>query len=102
MLAIRMQRTGRKGTAHFRVIVQDSRRTQTSGKFVAFLGSYNPHTKASQIDKEKSAFFLEHGAQPSERVAHLFKTEGIKLPKWVEKPTKQKRSIKNPEKLRKN
>ena len=35
MLAIRMQRTGRKGHAQFRVIVQESRRTPTSGNVVA-------------------------------------------------------------------
>jgi small subunit ribosomal protein S16 len=69
MLVIRMQRTGRKGHAQFRVVVQDSRRTPTSGKLVASLGSYNPHTKTTTVDKEKAKFYLEHGAQPTERVA---------------------------------
>jgi small subunit ribosomal protein S16 len=41
-----MQRTGRRGHAMFRVIVQDSHRSPTSGKVVAFLGSYDPHTKS--------------------------------------------------------
>jgi hypothetical protein len=35
MLAIRMQRTGRKGHAMFRVVVQDSRLTPSSGRVVA-------------------------------------------------------------------
>lgn len=100
MLAIRMQRTGRKGHAQFRVIVQDSRRTPTSGKIVYALGSYNPHTKAAIIDKEKAAFYLEHGAQPSDRVARLLKSEGVKLPEWVKLPADKERTIKNPEKRR--
>ncbi len=102
MLAIRMQRTGRKGHAQFRVIVQDARKHPSSGNVVAMLGSYNPHTKTTTVDKEKVGFYLEHGAQPSDRVAHLLKSEGVKLPSWVELEGKKKGSIKNPEKLRKN
>ena len=83
MLVIRMQRTGRKGHAQFRVVVQDSRRTPTSGRVVARLGSYDPHTKTATLDKEKAGYYLEHGAQPSDRVARLLKSEGVKLPDWV-------------------
>ena len=100
MLVIRLQRTGRKGHAQFRVVVQDSRRTPTSGKIVAALGNYNPHTKESKLDKEKAAFYLEHGAQPSERAARLLKAEGVKLPKWVVLDSSAKRAIRNPEKRR--
>lgn len=102
MLAIRMQRTGRKGHAQFRVLVQDSRQTPTSGKFVAQLGSYNPHTKTAVLDKEKAAFYLEHGAQPSDRVASLLKKEGVALPSWVKEPIVKAGKIRNQEKLRKN
>jgi small subunit ribosomal protein S16 len=83
-------------------VVQDSRKSPTSGKYIALLGSYDPHTKEASLDKEKAAHFLKHGAQPSERVVQLFKTEKISLPKWVKKPAKHKREIRNPEKLRKN
>src|SRR5580704_641375 len=100
MLAIRMQRTGRKGHAMFRVIVQDSRRTPTSGKVVAFLGSYDPHLKAITLEKDKAQFYLDHGAQPSDRVASLLKSEGVKLPKWVTPPPKKERVVRNPDKRR--
>lgn len=102
MLVIRMQRTGRKGHAQFRVVVQDSRRTPTSGKIVAQLGYFNPHSKQTTLDKEKASFYLEHGAQPSDRVARLLKSEGVKLPKWVSLEGKKKGDLRNPEKLRKN
>ena len=79
MLAIRMQRTGRKGHAMYRVIVQDSHRQPTSGKVVAILGSYDPHTKESTLDKEKAATFLKNGAQPSDRVVKLLQAEKVAL-----------------------
>jgi small subunit ribosomal protein S16 len=100
MLVIRMQRTGRKGHAMFRVVVQDSRRTPTSGKVVASLGSYDPHAKTVILDKEKAASYLKHGAQPSTRVARLLKSEGVKLPDWVKLPANKERVVKNAEKRR--
>ena len=102
MLVIRLQRTGRKGHAQFRVVVQDSRRTPTSGRVVAKIGHYDPHTKQVVINKEQAQYYLDHGAQPTDRVALLLKKEGVKLPKWVTLPAKQEGKIRNPEKLRKN
>ena len=103
MLAIRMQRTGRKGHAQFRVVVQDSRQTPSSGRVIAGLGNYNPHTKETKIDAEKAAFYLKNGAQPSNRVAAILKKEGVELPSWVNLASdKKQKTIKNAEKLRKN
>ena len=102
MLAIRMQRTGRKGHAMFRLVVQESRLTPTSGKVVVTLGSYDPHAKVATIDKEKAAFYLGNGAQPSDRAARLLQTEGVELPSWVKISSEKKRTIRNADKLRKN
>jgi len=102
MLAIRMQRTGRKGHAMFRVVVQDSRRTPTSGRLVALLGSYDPHAKVVALKKDRAQFYLDHGAQPSDRVVKLFEQEGVKLPEWVKKSATKERTVRNPDKLRKN
>lgn len=100
MLVIRMQRTGRKGHAMFRVVVQDSRRTPTSGKIVAQLGSYDPHAKNVILNKERAQFYLDHGAQPSPRVAAILKAEGVKLPTWVKLAGKKESTVRNPEKRR--
>lgn len=102
MLAIRLQRTGRKGNAQYRVIVQEAQRTPTSGRVVYRLGSYDPHAKTFAVDKEKAEFYLGHGAQPSDRIARLFKNNGVKLPDWVKISEPIKRTVRNPEKLRKN
>lgn len=102
MLAIRMQRTGRKGHATYRVIVQDSQRTPTSGRVVAQIGHYDPHTKTVKIDSEKAEFYLSNGAQPSERVARLIQKEGVKLPEWVKLSVNKERKTRHPEKLRRD
>lgn len=102
MLSIRMQRTGRSGDAHFRMVVQDSRQTPTSGRVIANLGFYNPHTKETKINTEKAEFYLKNGAQPTERIAHLFRQNGINIPSWVAATTKKSANIKHADKLRKN
>jgi small subunit ribosomal protein S16 len=102
MLAIRMRRTGRKGHAQFRVIVQDSRFSPSSGRVVEYLGSYDPHAKTAALDKEKISAYLSNGAQPSDRATRLFKSEGITLPQWVKEAQPKKRDIRHPEKLRRN
>ena len=102
MLAIRMQRTGRKGHAMFRMVVQDSRVAATSGKVVALLGSYDPHAKAITLDKEKAVAFLKNGAQPSDRAVRLLQAEGVKMPAWVKVNAAKSGTLRSPDKLRKN
>lgn len=102
MLAIRMQRTGRKKHAMFRVVVQDSRQAPTSGRVVALLGSYDPHAKTSTLVKDKAELYLSNGAQPSDRVVRLFEAEGVKLPSWVKKSAPKTGVIRNADKLRRN
>jgi small subunit ribosomal protein S16 len=84
----------------FRIVVQDSRKSPTSGKLIAQLGHYDPHTKDIKLDKEKAETFIKNGAQPSKRVASLLKAQGVKLPKWVVFSPNVKKAVKNPEKRR--
>ena len=90
MLAIRLQRLGRKGYPVYRLAVQEAQRHPSSGRVVAYVGSYNPHTKVANIQVELAQKYLDNGAQPT-------------LPKWVKEPAADKhKAIRNPEKLRKN
>lgn len=102
MLAIRLQRQGKTHYATYRVIVQDVLRHPSSGKVVAYVGSYNPHTKQVQLDKEVIANYLSHGAQPTDRVVRILTGEGMTMPKWVKTVRGKQRDIRNPEKLRRN
>ena len=103
MLAIRLQRLGRKGLPVYRLAIQESQRHPSSGRVVAYVGSYNPHTKEANIQVEAAQKYLDNGAQPTPRVVKLLKDAGVKLPKWVKEPAADKqKAIKNAEKLRKN
>ncbi len=103
MLAIRLQRLGRKGHPVYRLAVQEAQRHPSSGRVVAYVGSYNPHTKEVTLQKEAAEKYLNNGAQPTPRVAKILKAEGVKLPSWVKQADDSKqKAIKNAEKLRKN
>ena len=103
MLAIRLQRLGRAGYPTYRLAVQESQRHPSSGRVVAYVGSYNPHTKVSHIQTELAQRYLNNGAQPTPRVAKLLQEAGVSLPAWVNLgASDKKRAIRNPDKLRKN
>lgn len=103
MLAIRLQRLGRKGLPVYRLAVQEAQRHPSSGRVVAYVGAYNPHSKEVTVNKEKIEFYLKNGAQPTSRVVRILLAEKVTLPAWVKQPqTDKAASIRKPEKLRKN
>lgn len=103
MLAIRLQRVGRAGYPTYRIAVQEAQRHPSSGRVVAYVGSYNPHTKDAKVQVEVAQKYLDNGAQPTPRVVKLLKDAGVTLPKWVKDVASDKqKAIRNPEKLRKN
>ena len=77
MLRIRLRRTGARKQPSYRVVVADSRAAR-DGRFVDYLGHYNPRTDPPTvvIDEEKAAKWIQQGAQPSEAVAHMLKKLG--------------------------
>ena len=103
MLAIRLQRLGRKAYPVYRLAVQEAQRHPSSGRVVAYVGSYNPHTKEAKIQVEAAQKYLDNGAQPTPRVVKLLKDAGVKLPSWVkEHDGGKQKSVKKADKLRKN
>lgn len=103
MLAIRLQRLGRKGYPVYRIAVQEAQRHPSSGRVVAYVGTYNPHTKDATVQVETAQKYLDNGAQPTPRVVKLLADAGVKLPSWVKQASSSKqKSIRNAEKLRKN
>src|ERR671935_875445 len=72
MVMIRLRRAGSKKRPFFRVVVTDSRSARDSS-FVEILGHYNPRTRPAvvDIDKERVAFWIKNGAQPSDSVRTL-------------------------------
>ena len=87
MVVIRLARQGRAKYPVYRIVAADSRRPAT-GKFVAILGQYNPHTKDLVVKHDEAKRFLANGAQPSNSVIKLFVKEGIDMPAWAKFKTK--------------
>ena len=102
MLAIRLQRNGRTHLPVYRIVVQEAQRHPLSGRVVAEIGHYNPHTKEVVLDKDAANKYLGNGAQPSTRVARILSANGIKLPKWVKAAPVKQAKAKHADKLRKN
>lgn len=96
MLVIRLARGGRKKYPVYRIVAAEKQRAAT-GKFVAVLGHYNPHTKDLVIKKDELKQFIDNGAQPSNTVLKLMKQEKIDLPKWAEIKTRDRKPKSEPE-----
>lgn len=77
MLKMRLQRTGRKNDASFRVIVTDSRRGPKSGNNVDLLGSYNPKMNRFEIDADKAKAWIAQGVQVSDTLHNLLVNQKI-------------------------
>jgi small subunit ribosomal protein S16 len=79
-MAVRMRltRVGSKKNPIYRVVVADSR-SPRDGKFIDIVGRYNPQIEPSLIefDETKVRDWLGKGAQPSESVRRLLKTQNL-------------------------
>jgi small subunit ribosomal protein S16 len=87
MLVIRLARVGRSKYPTYRIVAADSARAAT-GRFVAQLGHYNPHTKELVLKREEIEQYMSTGAQPSNTVIKLLQREKVTLPAWVKLKTK--------------
>lgn len=95
MLVIRMARGGRNKYPVYRIVAAEKARAVT-GKFVAVVGHYNPHTKDLTLDKEAILKYIGNGAQPSNSVIKLLQQEKVALPDWVVLKKKNKKSKQEP------
>ena len=75
---LRLTRVGGKKDPIWRVVVADQR-SPRDGRFIETLGRYNPQTEPSTIvlNEERIRHWLSVGAEPSEPVQKLLKTQGI-------------------------
>ena len=76
MLAIKLQRIGKKHQPSYRFVVAE-RRSKMAAPPVEDLGSYNPATKAVSVGKDRVTYWIKSGAQPTVSVHNLFVKEGI-------------------------
>ncbi len=73
---LRLQRTGRKNRAQFRVVAADCH-SPRDGKCLETLGWYNPHGKSEadtcHVDVTRIDAWIAQGAQPSPSVKQIVK-----------------------------
>ena len=78
MVSMRLTRIGGKKDPVWRVVVADQR-SPRDGRVIETVGHYNAQTEPSTIrlDEERIRAWLDRGAQPSNTVKKLLKTQGI-------------------------
>ena len=81
MLAIRLARFGAKKKPTYRVVVIDKERARNS-RSVEVVGHYNPIAKPAevQLDRDRIAYWMKNGAQPSDTVSRLMKSAPAETP----------------------
>ena len=93
---LRMTRMGRRHRPFFRINAVESR-TPRDGKVLEKLGHYDPIEKdpAKQIvlDKERTQYWLDKGAIPSDTVSQILLRQGIKN-KYAEEQTARRTKAK--------
>lgn len=76
MLTIRLNRTGKRNNARFRVVVQEHT-VAPGGRHVEVVGNYNPHSKEVSFKEDRIKYWIEKGAQTSDSVYNLLISKGI-------------------------
>lgn len=71
MLIIRLQRTGKKNQADFRIVLAE-KEAPVNKKFTEILGSYNPRKKTFQVKEERLKYWLGQKVEMSETINNLF------------------------------
>jgi small subunit ribosomal protein S16 len=79
---LRLVRMGKKKQPTYRVVAAESRRAR-SGAFLEIVGTYQPRGLSAanpetvfDIDNAKALHWLQHGAQPTDRVRKLLQASG--------------------------
>jgi small subunit ribosomal protein S16 len=75
---LRLARVGSKKNPIYRVVAADER-SPRDGRFLEIVGRYNPQTDPSTIDLDEAKVrdWLSKGAQPTDAVRKLLKTQNI-------------------------
>lgn len=81
MVTIRLTRGGAKKRPFYHVQVTDSRKSR-DGRYIERLGFFNPVARSNEerlrLDAERAQYWIDQGAQPTERVSSLLKEAASK------------------------
>ena len=96
---LRLMRMGKTKQPTYRVVASDSR-SPRNGRFIELLGTYQPRLEPSgiKIDADKTAKWLQNGAQPTERVQKLLIAQGLLSPEQAAVTEAGKKAARRPAK----
>ncbi len=80
-MKIRLARGGSKKRPFYRIVAADSRMPR-DGRFIEKLGTYNPLLPKDsedrvKMDMERVQYWLDQGAQPSDRISRFLEAAGV-------------------------
>jgi small subunit ribosomal protein S16 len=77
---LRLTRIGGRKDPVWRIVATDQR-SPRDGRFIEILGHYNAQTEPStiKVDEDKVRGWLARGAQPTDQVRKLLRTQGIDI-----------------------
>ena len=77
---LRLTRIGGKKDPVWRLVVADQR-SKRDGRVIEIVGHYNAQTNPStiKVDEERIREWLSRGAQPTDSVRKILRTQGIQL-----------------------
>ncbi|AXI45025.1 30S ribosomal protein S16 [Sulfitobacter sp. SK012] len=81
-MKIRLARGGSKKRPFYRIVAADSRMPR-DGRFIEKLGTYSPLLAKDSEDRvkmnvERVQYWLDQGAQPTDRISRMLEAAGIK------------------------
>ena len=89
MVKIRLMRTGKQKTPHYRLVVVDARKKRTGG-YIESLGFVDPRAAqdATKLDAERAKYWISQGAQPTATAIQILEKIGVETGKSIAKRTK--------------
>ncbi len=76
MLTIRLQRTGKKNQADFRIVLAE-KEAPVKKKHLEVLGSYSPRKKTFKVTEERVKYWITQRVEMSPTVHNLFVGKGL-------------------------
>ncbi len=100
---IRLARGGSKKRPYYRIVAADTRAPR-DGRFIEKLGTYNPllakdSAERITMNKDRVQYWLDQGAQPTDRVLRFLDAEGMMKREARNNPNKAKPGRKAQERL---
>ncbi len=90
---LRLKRMGRRHRPYYRMAAVDAR-AKRDGRVIEEIGLYDPLAKSPEaeltVEKERAAYWLSVGAQPSDTVRALLQRSGVVIPEKIATRVKTK------------